>query len=143
MSTNLTIQAGAPPPVANDRGPDRVFAPVSDGPHGALTMAPTVCGAIPIEDAHGNIIGWATDHAGHTTEQVHPEGLTPAEIETNARLFAEAWEMRGIIGAIAAIEPAITAGLMLHGMEPDATLSLAARKARRILARIYAGTPRR
>ena len=70
------------------------------GPWEALAEQPTPSGAVIIQDAHGTILGWATDTAGHTSEEVMPEGRTPQAIALNARIMAEAREMLIIVGRI-------------------------------------------
>jgi hypothetical protein len=54
-------------------------------------------GAIIIEDGAGEIIGWATDCAGKTTEDGPPDRRDPRQIAMNAMLFQLAPEMRTVL----------------------------------------------
>ena len=61
-------------------------------------------GAILIEDAHGEIIGWATDASGHTAEAVRPDRRHPEQIRQNAQRFALVPDMVERLRAMARLE---------------------------------------
>ena len=71
--------AHAPPPATP--------FPHSPRPWSAHPFQATGSGAVVIEDGDGEIIGWATDAAGHTTEDCPPDRRDPAQTLANARLF--------------------------------------------------------
>jgi hypothetical protein len=124
---------------ANDDPVCLTSAPVSPGPWEALT--PTPCGAVPIVDLCGAVIGWATDAIGHTDETVMPCGRDPAQIATNARAMAAAWDMLTLISTFAELEPIVTARLMMQGAEPDPFLIAAAAKARAMRRLVHGNEP--
>ena len=61
-------------------------------------------GAVLIEDAQGEIIGWATDAAGHTNESVAPDRRSRAQIKQNAARMALAPELLRCVQAAARLE---------------------------------------
>jgi hypothetical protein len=63
-------------------------------------------GAVYITDADGELIGYATDTAGHTTEDAAPDRRTPAEILRNAKAMARAPAMQAVIQAFTQHAPA-------------------------------------
>lgn len=66
-----------------------------------------LAGAVLIEDAAGEIIGWATDAGGRTTEAFRPDRRHPDQIRQNALRFAAAPELLHIVGlAIASSQTA-------------------------------------
>ncbi|MGE4044489.1 MAG: hypothetical protein AB7F35_06525 [Acetobacteraceae bacterium] len=83
LDTNPDRSAVPPVPLL----PARTNTP-SPGPWAAQPNSPTVAGAIPIWDLHGNLVGWATDTDGHTSETALPKGRHPDDIARNARLMA-------------------------------------------------------
>jgi hypothetical protein len=125
------------PQAANDREPAAEFAALARGPWDAQVPHPTPSGAIAILDAEDEILGWATDRAGHTSETVPPEGRAVAAIAATARAFAAARDMLAVLATLAAVEPLPTARLMILGVEPDPALSLAALRAREIQAQVF------
>ena len=101
--------------------------------------ADSIClpsGAILIEDANGEIIGWATDAAGHTTEEVFPDRRHPDQIVQNAVRLALAPEMLSCIRLIARAVPLTVARLDRANLEPHAELVAAGEAALDILRRV-------
>ena len=62
-------------------------------------------GALLIEDANGEIIGWATDAAGHTTESCRADRRSAAQVRQNARRMAEAPAALDLVRVLARLRP--------------------------------------
>ncbi len=107
----------------------------SPGPWEALADQPNPSGAILIQDADGQIVGWATDHAGHTTEWAPPDGRSPAEIAANARLMGAAAETALVCELLSNTMPLLESVLARAGAALPPDLGLAASIARSVLAR--------
>ena len=86
----------------HSRGP-RLDVALSAGPW-TPSETPFRSAAVLIQDADGEIIGWATDAAGHTTESVAPDRRHPAQIMRNAETMALAHELLNCVRAAARLE---------------------------------------
>lgn len=84
------------------------------------------CQAVLIVDADNEIIGWATDAAGHTTEDVAPDRRSRGRIEANAALMASAASMHQVVKALAAFGPKVAQQMGRAGIPvpPDMALAI-------------------
>lgn len=117
-------------------GLDTTVAPPTAYPWVAETHSPTPSGAVPITDQHGNVVGWATDIAGHTTETTPPEGRDPAAIARNATLLAMAPHMAAVLRLIATSAPCLLTLLDTRGIDAPAGMRTALRAAMGIKERL-------
>lgn len=110
----------------------------SPGPWDAISEASECNGAVLIVDAHNEIIGWATDKAGHTTERCLPDRRHRDAILANAVRIAAVPEMLDLLRAVVAGAPAAIASLKRHGEDPPSGLVLATLNGRALLQRLGA-----
>jgi hypothetical protein len=114
----------------------RQLPAASPDPWAPSDAVATPSGAILIEDANGEIIGWATDAAGHTTEDVYPDRRHPDQILQNAVRLALAPELLACVRLIARAVPLTVARMQRVGANPHAELLAAGDAATSLLRRV-------
>ena len=128
------------PSVLQSRLPAKIIRPAlaaaSPDPWAPSDSICLPSGAILIEDANGEIIGWATDAAGHTTEEVFPDRRHPDQIVQNAVRLALAPEMLACIRLVARAVPSTIARLQRAGQLAHVELEAAGEAALDILRRV-------
>lgn len=118
------VQASPKPPTP---------AAASDGPWFACATSYR-SGAVYLDDAHGDLIGWATDRAGHTTENVPPDRRSRAETLRNGHRMAMAPQMLDALKALVAELPFINTLLDDAPAHPSFRLLSALHTAKALLA---------
>ncbi len=94
-------------------------------------------GAAYIEDADGEIIGWATDAAGHTTEETPPDRRSPQQTMLNAYMMALAPQAIAALLVFLEASPGVVARLRGAAL-PCADLGYAHYEGEKVLAQLRA-----
>lgn len=97
-------------------------------------------GAAYIDDANGELLGWATDTAGHTTEDTPPDRRDPRQTLLNAHVMALAPQAIAALELFMAVAPsAITVATATRQLDVLAQLQHARQQGQKVLLQLYCG----